>query len=103
MTATALRTNFGEHENAPVVQDAVLGYVDQLASSFTLRDIYRPLGLPRMHVQRVLGRLHAKGVLTRYKIPVQIHRYDRRTQSIVSGGATRQCFLYQFADEVEDC
>lgn len=99
MTATALRTHFGEYENAPVVQDAVLAYIDQLASSFTLRDLYRPLGLPRMIVQRVLGRLHAKGVLTRYKIPVQLHRYDRRTQSIVPGGSTRQCFLYSVPDE----
>jgi hypothetical protein len=99
MPSEAFRTNLGEWENKPTIQNRVIAYMLQIGSVLLLREIYRPLGLPRYTVNRVLGRLHAKGVLIRYKIPVEFHRPDRSTKSILPGAATRRCFLYGFAQE----
>jgi len=95
-----MRTNLGDWENPPVIQDQVIAYMEQMGGAMILSDIYRPLGLPRYTVNRVLGRLHSKGVLSRYKIPVRLRQYDRCQGGALPDGATRQCYLYSFADEV---
>lgn len=94
-----MRTNLGEWENPPFIQDQVIAYMQSLGASFILRDIYRPLRLPRYTVSRVLCRLHSKGILARYKVPVRLHRYDTKAKVLDPSGATRQCYLYRFADE----
>ena len=91
--------NLGDWQNPPVVQNQVIAYMEQLDCPALLREIYRPLQLPRTTVNRVLSRLHARGVVTRHPIPVPSHRYDRQAKALVQGGATRQCFLYSFADQ----
>lgn len=92
MPTDTYRSNFGECENPPVVQDQVIAYMEQMCQPLLLREIYRPLGLPRYIVQRVLGRLHSKGVLTRYKIPD-----DGRGPGVFA----RWCYLYSFAEELD--
>jgi hypothetical protein len=98
MTANAYRSNLGDWENPPVIQDRVIAYMESVGAPMLLREVYRPLGLPKEIVNRVLGRLHAKGVLTRWKIPVSTHRPAQRSRKAVAGAATRQCFLYRFSD-----
>lgn len=102
MPGEAIRNNLGEWQNPPIIQDQVIAYMESLGAPALLREIYRPLGLPRYTVNRVLGRLHSKGVLTRYKIPVETHRFDCRAGALLPEGATRLCFLYGFADEADD-
>lgn len=99
MQSNAMRSNLGEWENPPIIQDQVIAYMEDLGSSFILRDIYRPLRLPRYTVSRVLCRLHSKGVLNRHKVPVRLHRYDTKGSALDPVGATRQCYLYSFANE----
>lgn len=98
MAGDVMRNNLGKWQNPPVIQDQVIAYMESIAAPMLLREIYHPLRLPKEIVNRVLGRLHAKGVLTRYKIPVQGHRPDRLNNSIMPGAATRLCFLYSFAE-----
>ena len=76
MPSEVRRSNLGDWQNPPVIQDQVIAYMESIAAPMLLREIYHPLRLPKEIVNRVLGRLHAKGVLTRYKIPVQRHRPD---------------------------
>jgi hypothetical protein len=102
MPSEAIRNNLGDWQNPPLVQDKVIAYMESIGAPMLLREIYYPLGLSKVAVNRVLGRLHAKGVLTRYKIPVLRHRPDRWTKSILPSAATRLCFLYSFADKAED-
>ena len=99
MPGDVMRNNLGKWQNPPVIQDQVIAYMESIAAPMLLREIYHPLRLPKEIVNRVLGRLHAKGVLTRYKIPVQRHRPDRWNNSSVPGAATRLCFLYSFVDD----
>lgn len=99
MTNTGVIENLGDHVPEPIIQDRVIAYIENLACSFLLRDIYRPLALPRTHVNRVLGRLHSKGILTRWPIVVGSHRFDRKSGVLHSNGATRKCYLYTLADD----
>jgi hypothetical protein len=99
MIGNPVQNNLGDWQHPPVIQNKVIAYIESLDCSFTLRDIYHPLRLPRYTVNRVLGRLHSKGVLTRYKIPVPHHRYDRKAKAMIPGGTVRQCYLYRLADE----
>ena len=98
MTAKAIRNNLGDWANEPVVQDQVIAYMESIGAPMLLREIYYPLHLPKVSVNRVLGRLQAKGILTRYKIPVRRHRPGRRAETAPRDAATRQCFLYSFAE-----
>jgi DNA-binding MarR family transcriptional regulator len=99
MPTETIRNNLGKWANEPIVQDQVIAYMESRGCPLLLRDVYRPLGLPRYTVNRVLGRLHAKGVVTRYKIPAESHRACPQTRTATYGAAIRQCFLYSFADE----
>ena len=98
MPAEAIRNNLGEWANEPVVQDRVIAYMESIGAPMLLREVYLPLGLPRQNANRVLGRLHGKGVLTRHKIPVRRHRPGRRAEPAPHDAATRQCYLYGFAE-----
>lgn len=97
MTASPLRNNLAGWLNEPTVQDRVLAYMDEVGAPMLLREIYRPLQLSKASVNRVLGRLHAKGFLTRWKIPVERHRPGRPSQAAPRSGATWRCYLYRFA------
>lgn len=98
MSVDTYRSNLGEWENEPVVQDQVIAYMEGMRQPLLLREIYRPLGLPRYIVNRVLGRLHAKGVLNRYKIPDRWHRPNLTPGNGFQRAVTRHCFLYSFAE-----
>lgn len=98
MTIDPLRNNLGDWQNAPVVQDQVIAYMEQIGAPMLLREIYRPLQLPKVSVNRVLGRLHAKGILTRWKIPVRCHRPARLGQPAPQDAATMRCYLYAFVE-----
>ena len=98
MPAEAIRNNLGEWANEPIVQNKVLAYMESIGAPMLLREIYYPLHLPKVSVNRVLGRLHAKGVLSRYKVPVRRHRPGRRAEPAPHDAATRQCYLYVFAE-----
>src|SRR5689334_19554808 len=58
------------HLSDPVVKDVVLAYVRQRGCAVLLCDLYGPLRLPRMTVQRVLVREVKAGRAQRWKVPV---------------------------------
>jgi len=99
MPTPSMRNNLGDWQNEPVIQDQVISYMDAIGAPMLLREIYVPLGLPRFTVNRVLGRLHAKGFLSRHRIPAPCHRVDAKTRTIQPGGAIRQCYLYAITED----
>lgn len=98
MTIDVIRKNLGDCQNEPVIQDQVIAYMEQIGAPMLLREIYRPLHLPKVSVKRVLGRLHAKGILTRWKIPVRRQRPGRLEHPAPQDSATMHCYLYAFAE-----
>ncbi|MBS3928546.1 MAG: hypothetical protein KGZ65_09360 [Sphingomonadales bacterium] len=93
--------NLGEWLNPPDVQDAVIAYMDQLAAPALLRELYRPLGLRRTSVNRVLQRLHNKGIVRRWKIPADTRLPVKHAQGRRLGEGMRKCYLYQLNNQVE--
>jgi GNAT superfamily N-acetyltransferase len=86
------------HVPEPTVKNAVLAYVRQRDCALLLREIYRPLGLPRFQVQRVLDRARAAGVVTRFPVLARVGRPSRTSLRYIEGGAQRQMFLYQLVE-----
>ena len=96
MPAKAMHNNLGEWANEPIIQNQVIAYMQSIDAPMLLREVYRPLRLSKAAVNRVLCRLHAKGILTRYKIPLRRHRPGRMAEPALHDAATRQCYLYSF-------
>jgi hypothetical protein len=59
MPASIHRTNLGDWQNEPIVQDEVIAYMDQIGAPMLRWEIYHPLRLPRYTFNRVLARLPA--------------------------------------------
>lgn len=93
--------NLGGWLNPPEVQDAVIAYMDELAAPALLRELYQPLALPRTSVNRVLQRLHNKGIVRRWKVPAVTHLPGRHAPGVRPGQGVRECFLYQLNSQVE--
>lgn len=85
--------------NPPVVQKRVIAYLIQLDAPALLREIYRPLGLPRASVNRVLQRLHNRGLVRRWKIPTEVH-LPSKGGGAGAGRSARMCFLYQLTSDM---
>jgi hypothetical protein len=64
MPTPPMRNNLGDWQNPPDVQDQVIAYMDEIGAPMLLREIYHPLRLPKVSVNRVLGRLHAKVLIS---------------------------------------
>lgn len=93
--------NLGKWLNPPEVQDRVIAYMDDLGGPALLRELYLPLALPISSVNRVLQRLHNKGIVMRWKIPAATQRTNKRATGAATAGPLRQCFLYQLTSQVE--
>lgn len=83
--------------NPPVMQDAVIAYARQLDAPFTIGEIYRPLGLSRMVVQRVLRRLVKRGVMTRRSIH-EPRPYHHERLRVVMLGKPADMWLYSLVE-----
>lgn len=77
----------------PTVRAPVRAYIRQLGAPFMIHEIWRPLGLPRMVVQRELYRMLDEGLLTRHKVPTRGHAI-RNDGTVIPDGSQRMVFLY---------
>ena len=85
----------------PYVRDAVLAVLARAEQSLLLREIAMECEHPISSVNRVLGRLHKKGMVSRYKLPVQGHpqRYGHKPCLLCK--ATRMLYAYSIASALE--
>ena len=63
-----------------------------------LRDVARECAIPISSANRVLCRLHKKGLLTRYKLPMNRHRFCHKRRVCVANGATRWLYVYVWTE-----
>jgi predicted transcriptional regulator len=85
--------------NEPVVQDAVVAVLTREPRSYLLREVVEECGIPVDSANRVLRRLHLKGFVERYKLPIQRHAYRHRRKKCVPGGARRMLYVYSWIEE----
>ena len=83
--------------NDPVVQDAVVAVMTRGDYPMLLSEVAVACDLPIRAANRVLLRLHRKGVVSRYKLPIQRHAYCRKRRTCVPGAATRMLYVYTWA------
>jgi hypothetical protein len=80
--------------NEPYVQDAVVKLLERADCPMLLREVAVQCDLPIWAANRVLLRLHKKGLVTRYKLPIRRHTYCHRRRACVPGSAHRMLWAY---------
>ena len=78
--------------NEPYVKNAVIAVLERSGQPMLMREVADASGYRVRSVNRVLLRLHKKGLATRYKLPIQRHAYCRKSKRCVPYGATRMLF-----------
>ena len=87
--------NLGEWLNEPYVQDVVIKMlVEAEDCPLVLRDFVCTGGIPIASASRVLLRLHDRGFVTRYKLPVDRHIYCHKHKACIAWGARRWVWAY---------
>lgn len=86
--------NLGEWLNEPYVQDVVVKMLVEADCALVLRDFVCTGGIPIASANRVLLRLHDRGFVTRYKLPMDRHIYCHKRKACVAWGARRMVFAY---------
>ena len=87
--------NLGEWLNEPYVQDAVVKMlVEAEDCPLVLRDFVCTGGIPIASANRVLLRLHGRGLVTRYRLPMHRHIYCHKRKACIADGAVRMVFAY---------
>lgn len=83
--------------NEPIVQDEVIEVLTRADQPLLLREVAMECRVPISSANRVLCRLFKKGLVTRYKMPVQGHpsRYGHKPCLLCT--ATRMLYVYSWA------
>ena len=80
--------------NEPYVQDVVVRMLVEAEYALVLRDFVCTGGLPIASANRVLLRLHDRGLVSRFKLPMHRHIYCHKRKACIAGGAIRAVFAY---------
>ena len=82
--------------NEPYVQDVVVRMLVEAEYALVLRDFVCTGGVPIASANRVLGRLHGRGLVSRCKLPMHRHIYSRKLGACIPGGAVRLVYAYEW-------
>ena len=88
--------NLGCWQNEPVVQSVVVRMLVEAGYPIVLRDLVCTGGLPISSAQRVLGRLHSRGLVTRFKLPMHRPIYSHQRKACIPDGARRMVYAYEW-------
>ena len=91
-------SNFGVWLNEQTVQDAIVATLLNADQPLLLREVAIECRVQISSANRVLCRLFKKGLVTRYKLPVQGHpsRYGHKPCLLCT--ATRMLYAYNWVD-----
>lgn len=82
----------------PYVQDEVIRVLKAAEFPLLLREVAEGAKQPIRAANRVLGRLHRKGHVSRYKLPMQRPYYCHKLKAVVPDAARRMLFVYTWVD-----
>lgn len=96
---TSRADNLAGWLNKPVVQAVVVRMLTEAECPLVLRDFVSTGGLRVASANRVLLRLHGRGLVSRYKLPMQRHYYCHKRKACVPGAAVRWAFAYTWTGD----
>lgn len=89
--------------NDPYVKDAVVAVLAAADQPLLMREVAEACDIPVRCANRVLLRLHKRGEVSRYRLPIQRPAYCHKRKAVVPGGATRMLFVYSSAGPLVAC
>jgi predicted transcriptional regulator len=87
--------------NEPYAQDPVIAVLEAAEWPMTLREVAEEAKVPLRSANRVLYRLHKKGRVTRYRLPMQRHAYCRKRRECIPYAAKRMLYVYKWRETPE--
>jgi predicted transcriptional regulator len=78
------------------MQEPVITALRSAAFPMTLREIADAADVPLRPANRVLYRLHKKGLVARRRLPMQRHAFCRKTWKVVPYAARRLLYVYNW-------
>lgn len=85
--------------NEPYVKNAVIAVLRRTEQSILLREVAAEADVPISSANRVLGRLHKRGMVTRYKLPMLSPMHCRpKVTPWLPFKATRMLYVYEWVD-----
>lgn len=85
--------------NEPVIQAVVVRMLTEADYPLVLRDFVSTGGLRVTSANRVLLRLHDRGLVSRYKLPMRRHYYCHKRKACVPGATVRWVFAYTWTGD----
>ena len=82
--------------NEPYIMDVVVRMLVEAEYALVLRDFVCTGGVPIASANRVLGRLHDRGLIRRYKLPMHRPVYSHARKSCIPDGARRMVFAFEW-------
>ena len=82
--------------NEPFVQDAVIKSLTTVDYPLTLSEVAVACRVSIAAANSALLRLHKRGLVTRYRLPMQRHAYCHKRGQCIPGGATRMLYVYSW-------
>ena len=82
--------------NEPYVQDVVVRMLVEAEHALVLLDFVCTGGIPIAAANRVLGRLHNRGLVRRYKLPMHRPIYSHQRKACIPDGARRMVFAFEW-------
>lgn len=82
--------------SAPYVQEPVIAALKAAEWPLTLREVAEAAHVRLRPANRVLGRLCAKRMVTRYKLPMQRHAFCRKRWICIPNAARRLLYVYRW-------
>ena len=84
--------------NEPYIKDKVVAALQRAEWPLTLSEVANEAGVHLRGANRVLFRLHKKGLVSRYKLPMQRHAFCRKTWQCIPNAAKRMVYLYTWRE-----
>ena len=89
--------------NEPTVQDVVVAMLVEADCGLVLRDFVCTGGIPIASANRVLMRLHNRGLVRRYKLSMHRSIYSHALKGCIPDGARRMVFAYEWVGAEGEC
>lgn len=83
----------------PFVKNEIIRVLKSAEFPLLLREIAESSAQPIRAANRVLGRLHKKGRVSRHKLPFQRPCYCHKRKAVVPNSARRLLFAYSWVDQ----
>lgn len=93
-------SNLAGYLNEPYVKNAVIAVLASAEHPLLMCEVAAAIGYPVSCANRALLRLHKRGQVTRWKLPIRRHAYCFKSRACIPYAATRLLYVYSWVSDL---